>query len=58
MIAGKAAGLISDLAANAEQTAILIGSPFVPNKETHALYTPLIEKYIAMEQTLEQFYRS
>jgi xylulokinase len=58
MIAGKAAGLINDLATHAEQTAILNGSPFLPHKETHALYTPLIEKYIAMEETLERFYRS
>ncbi|OGN96917.1 MAG: xylulose kinase [Chloroflexi bacterium RBG_13_50_21] len=58
MIAGKAAGLINDLASHAEHTAILNGSPFNPSKENHALYTPLIEKYIRLEETLNQFYRS
>jgi xylulokinase len=58
MVAGKAAGLISDLAAHAEQTAILNGKPFYPDQENQALYAPLIDKYIAMEQALAQFYHS
>lgn len=56
MIAGKAAGLIEDLASHAKETAILNGKPFYPSKENHATYIPLIEKHIALEQTLNQFY--
>ncbi|OGN93661.1 MAG: xylulose kinase [Chloroflexi bacterium RBG_13_50_21] len=58
MIAGKAAGLINDLASYAEETALLNGKPFHPIKENHENYLPLIEKYIRLEQTLNQFYRS
>jgi len=58
MIAGKAAGLITDLRTHAKQTALLNGKPFLPGKEIHALYLPLIEKYINLEQILNQFYRS
>ncbi|MDO9302027.1 MAG: FGGY family carbohydrate kinase [Anaerolineales bacterium] len=56
MIAGKAAGLINDLAAHAEQTAFLNGNPSLPSKATHEIYKPLIEKYIALEQTLNHFF--
>ncbi len=58
MIAGKAAGLIPDLASHAEETALLNGKPFYPLKENHEIYIPLIEKYIQMEQILNQFFRS
>jgi xylulokinase len=58
MIAGKAAGLIHDLAAHAEQTAFLNGNPSMPTKATHETYKPLIEKYIVMEQTLNHFFES
>jgi xylulokinase len=58
MIAGKAAGLIEDLASHAEQTAIPSGTPFSPSKENHDTYVPLIERYIGLEHTLSQFYKS
>jgi xylulokinase len=58
MIAGKAAGLIVDLAAHAERTAILNGSPASPSQENYESYVPLIEKYIALEQTLHGFFAS
>ena len=58
MIAGKAAGLIDNLASHAEQTAILSGTPFHPSPEKHAIYAPLIEKYIMLEETLNRFYKS
>jgi xylulokinase len=58
MIAGKAAGLINDLTAHAEQTAILNGKPNHPDQQNHARYAPLIERYITMQQALAQFYRS
>ena len=57
MIAGKAAGLIDDLAEHARRTAILNGSPFYPSRDNHEIYVPLIEKYILLEETLNQFYR-
>lgn len=56
MIAGKAAGLIQDLASHAEQTAVLNGKPFYPSKSNHEAYIPLIERYIVLEQTLNKFY--
>ena len=56
MIAGKAAGLIDDLASYAEQTALVSGNPFYPSKENHAVYIPLVEKYIALEEALHQFF--
>jgi xylulokinase len=56
MIAGKASGLIHDLASHAGQTAIRGGKPALPSPTNHAIYTPLIEKYIALEQTLHQFF--
>ena len=58
MIAGKAAGLISDLGSHAEQSARLNGKPFSPLKGNHEAYIPLIEKYIRLEQALNQFYKS
>ncbi len=56
MIAGKAAGLINDLASHAEEAALLNGQPVVPSKENHEIYLPLIEKYIALEQSLNLFF--
>ena len=56
MIAGKAAGLIEDLAAHAEHTAIRNGKPTTPSKLNHEIYKPLIEKYIVLERTLNQFF--
>jgi len=58
MIAGKAAGLITDLASHAERSALVNGAPFSPVKENHEAYIPLIEKYIRLEQALNQFYTS
>jgi len=58
MIAGKAAGVIDDLSAHAEQTAIPNGKPALPSKVNHALYEPIIEKYILFERTLNEFYTS
>jgi xylulokinase len=58
MIAGKAAGLIDDLASHAEHTAILNGKPFNPSKENHEIYQPLVERYIHLEEAINQFYTS
>jgi xylulokinase len=56
LIAGKAAGVIDDLAAHAEQTASSDGTVCVPSSANHQTYLPLIEKYIVLEQTLQQFF--
>ena len=53
---GKNAGLITDLASHAEKTALVNGMPFQPIKEHHAAYLPLIDRYIRLEQILNQFY--
>jgi xylulokinase len=58
MIAGKAAGLIDDLANHAEKTAIIYGKPFIPSRENHAIYEPLINQYICLEEAINQFYKS
>jgi xylulokinase len=58
MIAGKAAGLIQDLAVHAEQTAYLSGETAFPSKVNHEIYKPLVEKYIQLEQTLNNFFAS
>jgi xylulokinase len=56
MVAGKAAGLIENLAEHAEQTALLSGDPCLPIRENHEVYKPLIDKYIVLEQMLSQFF--
>jgi xylulokinase len=58
MIAGKAAGVIGDLAAHAEAAAVEAGAPALPDPARHALYQPLVEKYIQMQGMLEEFFRS
>jgi xylulokinase len=58
MIAGKAAGLIGDLAAHAAECAIVSGDPCVPSEATHEQYAPIIEKYIGLERMLNEFFGS
>ena len=57
MIAGKAAGLIDNLGTHAEKSAIVNGDPSFPSKENHEIYKPIIERYIAMEQVLNQLFK-
>lgn len=56
MIAGKAAGLIDNLAEHAEKTAVTLGEPAQPSEQQHSLYEPLVKKYIEMEQSLNHFF--
>jgi xylulokinase len=58
MIAGKAAGVINDLAAHAAYTVFTEGEPAIPNLENRKIYQPLVEKYIRMQQTLAAFFTS
>ncbi len=56
MIAGKAVGLIDNLANHAEKTAILSGNALLPSPANHSKYQPLINRYIEMESTLSHFF--
>jgi xylulokinase len=56
MIAGKAAGLISDLAAHAERCAVREGPANEPSASAHRAYAPLVERYIRLEGTLNEFF--
>jgi xylulokinase len=56
MIAGKSVGLIVNLASHAEKTALVNGSPYSPSKENHTIYSPLIDKYISLERSLNNYF--
>jgi xylulokinase len=56
MIAGKAAGVIDDLAAHATNCAVPYSAPACPRSEIHEIYQPLVEKYIRMETMLNRFF--
>jgi xylulokinase len=58
MIAGKAVGLIDNLADHAEKTAVVNGSSLLPSSSNHSLYQPLVKRYIEMESTLSHFFSS
>lgn len=57
MIAGKASGLIADLAQHASEHAKLSEAFFAPNPENHQKYQPIIQDYIKMESMLDTFYQ-
>lgn len=52
MIAGKAAGIFSDLADVATQHAQAAGEPQRPFPQNQALYAPLVKQYIQLQETL------
>jgi xylulokinase len=56
MIAGKAAGLISDLGDHAHRCAVRDGMPSQPSKDTYAAYKPIIERYIKLQQALNGYF--
>ena len=56
MIAGRAAGLIDDLATYAADHAKLSDNPYQPIQEHHFAYQPIVERYIQMEDMLNSFY--
>jgi xylulokinase len=58
MIAGKAAGLYSDLAETAYLHAGVEEQFLAVEAQTHALYAPLVEHYIKMEAALAQLFAS
>jgi xylulokinase len=53
MIAGKASGLISDLAATATALAPLGGKVFSPNPDLRATYDATLERYLCWQQRLK-----
>jgi xylulokinase len=56
MIAGKAVGLIDDLAEYSEKTAVAKGKPILPDPEVHRIYQPLVKRYIEMESLLDGYF--
>lgn len=56
LIAGKAVGLFDDLAARAAETARPADVLTKPRVENNRLYQPLVEKYIQMQGSLNQFF--
>lgn len=56
MIAGKAAGLIENLAEHAARTAVPDGFLVRPDAEKHDVYQPLVGRYIQMENMLNQYF--
>jgi len=57
MIAGKAAGVIDDLAEHAAEHAKLTKESHQPNPENHRLYQTITSRYIEMESMLNNFYK-
>ena len=56
LVAGKAAGLFSDLAAKAEETTRFAGDPIQPDPALHRVYAPLVEQYIRMQSDLTGYF--
>ena len=56
MIAGKAAGVINDLASHAAQCAETSGEVFQPNAENHRQYQSIVAEYIKLQGILDTFY--
>jgi xylulokinase len=56
MIAGKAVGLIDDLAEYSEKTAVAKGKTILPDPEVHRIYQPLVKRYIEMESLLDGYF--
>jgi xylulokinase len=56
MIAGKAAGIIEDMAMVADELASPAGAPIPPNPRNHDIYEPLIARYIEWQRILKDAY--
>ncbi|MCJ7695029.1 MAG: FGGY family carbohydrate kinase [Anaerolineaceae bacterium] len=56
MIAGKAAGLINDLATHASETTHITEDVILPDEQTLSDYKPIIERYIQMQETMSRFF--
>jgi len=58
MIAGKAAGVIDNLAEHARRNAFPDRDAVKPDQDRHQVYEPLVLKYIRMQEMLEKFFKS
>lgn len=56
MIAGKAAGVIDNLAEHARRTAVPHGGAIQPDRQRHEAYEPLVQKYIQLQEMLHEFF--
>ena len=56
MIAGKAAGVISDLPSHAAECSKLSGERFEPNPENHQKYQSFMANYIKIQSLLNSYY--
>jgi xylulokinase len=57
MIAGKAAGVIDDLAKHADEHVKLSSEEFRPIAGNHEQYQAMVDRYLRMEDLLDAFYR-
>lgn len=57
LVAGKAAGLFDDLAEAAAERAVTRGAPLEVEREAHALYSPLVESYVRLQERLAATFR-
>ena len=57
LIAGKAAGVFSDLAETAAESAGVAGEPFEPDPDRHSLYAPLVERFASLQSNLAEWYK-
>lgn len=57
LIAGKAAGIFTDLAQVAWETADVDGDLVEPDQASHAAYAPLVKKFVALQTSLAAFYQ-
>ena len=54
MIAGKAVGMIDDLATVADEHAVPAGQPFEPDPANHAVYQKFTRQYVDWQDTLKE----
>jgi xylulokinase len=57
MIAGKAAGVIDDLAQHADEHVKLSSEAYRPISHNHVQYQVVLDRYLRMERMLDEFYR-
>jgi xylulokinase len=57
MIARRAAGLFDDLTVKAAESTQLDGKAVTPDSVNHETYLPLLNKYIKLEKSLQQYYK-
>jgi len=58
LIAGRAAGLFTDLAETASRMAVRSGEPVMPHGETQDTYNRLREQYVGWQGTLSEAFRA